>query len=411
MKTKIFVLSLLFIAFTACSDDDQNATENSVELSQEQIPGAITTYVETNFATHSIEQVFKESNANQIEYAVFLSQNVQLEFNEALEITQIDAQSALPNAVIPQSILDYVAANYPNQVITDWELEATHQEVELDNGLELEFDLDGNFLGIDQDQDDMEDENEEVLADAEIPSEILDFINTHFASSTIIKAVKETEDNQITYEIYLSGNVQLEFNQALEITQIDALTALPNSVLPQSILDYVAANYPDQAIIGWELEANYQEIELANGLELEFDLNGNFIGVDEDEDESEDENEEVLEENEIPSEILDFINTHFASSTLIKAIKETEDNQITYEIYLSGNVQLEFNQALEVVEIDSLTALPNSVLPQNIVDYVAANYPNQTIVGWELEANQQKVELSNETDLIFDLNANFIGVD
>ncbi len=281
MKIKIFVLSILLVAFTACSnDDDQVGAENSIELSQEQIPAAINTYVSSNFATHSIEKVFKETNANKIEYAVYLSQNVQLEFNEAFEITQIDAQSALPNSVIPQSILDYVATNYPNQVITDWELEATHQEVELDNGLELEFDLNGNFIGIDEDQDDTEDENEEVLAEAEIPSEIINFINTHFGNSTIVKAVKETEDNQITYEVYLSGNVQLEFNEAFETIEIDAVTALPNSVIPQSILDYVAANYPNQVIIGWELENNQQKVELNNETDLIFDLNGNFIGIE-----------------------------------------------------------------------------------------------------------------------------------
>jgi len=55
----------------------------------------------------------------------------------------------LPNSVIPEKILQYVTVNYPTNFITDWKLDGKNQEVQLDNGLNLEFNIKGDFLRID----------------------------------------------------------------------------------------------------------------------------------------------------------------------------------------------------------------------------------------------------------------------
>ena len=43
----------------------------------------------------------------------------------------------------------YIKANYPNNFITKWDLDRTHQSVELNNGIEIEFTLKGKYLRID----------------------------------------------------------------------------------------------------------------------------------------------------------------------------------------------------------------------------------------------------------------------
>ncbi len=121
-----------------------------------------------------------------------------------------------------------------------------------------------------------------ILTDSEIPSEIKAYISTYFPENTIIRAEKDNDFNDITYDIYLSGSFNLEFDFEFNIIEIDGVTELPNSVIPQPILDYVSQNYPNNFITDWELEYNHQQIELNNDIELEFELNGNFIRVDND---------------------------------------------------------------------------------------------------------------------------------
>lgn len=43
---------------------------------------------------------------------------------------------------------------------------------------------------------------------------------------------------------------------------------------------YISANYPNTSIEEIEQEGSSIEVELSNGVELYFDLNGNFLGTD-----------------------------------------------------------------------------------------------------------------------------------
>ncbi|MGB4204161.1 MAG: PepSY-like domain-containing protein [Bacteroidales bacterium] len=123
-------------------------------------------------------------------------------------------------------------------------------------------------------------EKETAINPDKLPKEILNYISTHFPDNPIKKAVVDKEWFKKTYEIMLYGNIELEFNRNKEIVDIEAESKLPDSVIPDLILQYVIENYPDNYIIKWELEYKSQEIKLNNGLELVFDMDGNFLRID-----------------------------------------------------------------------------------------------------------------------------------
>lgn len=121
-------------------------------------------------------------------------------------------------------------------------------------------------------------DDDEVVKDT--PQEIETFVNLYFPNNTILQITKESSGSSFTYDVKLSGNIDLEFNSNREVIDIDSNTKLPNSLIPEKIMTYVETNYPDNFIIGWELEMDHQQVELNNGLELEFTMNGEFIRVD-----------------------------------------------------------------------------------------------------------------------------------
>lgn len=141
IKTLGLSAAMLALVLTGCADD-KIVTEND-------LPEEISTYISNNFPDNEVAQVTVDQEAFSKKYAVILKDNIKLEFDSKNNITDIDANAALPDNVIPAEILAYVNANYPNNVITDWELEDKHQQVKLDNGLTLEFSLAGEFLRID----------------------------------------------------------------------------------------------------------------------------------------------------------------------------------------------------------------------------------------------------------------------
>lgn len=121
---------------------------------------------------------------------------------------------------------------------------------------------------------------EKTIASNELPREITAYIAKHFPSHTITKAEKERDGLSHTYEVELSGNIDLEFNRKKEIKEIDGESRLPNSVIPNKILQYVAQKYPNNYITDWKLDGKKQQAELNNGLELEFNRKGDFLRID-----------------------------------------------------------------------------------------------------------------------------------
>ena len=136
----IATLGLLLFA-TSCDEEK--------DLSENEIPNEITTYVTTHFPSNNIIRVTEDKDGTRKSYDVVLSGNIKLEFNRQREITDIDSSSRLPDSVIPQAIRDYVLENYTDNFITDWELEDNHQQVGLNNDIDLEFTMDCEFIRVD----------------------------------------------------------------------------------------------------------------------------------------------------------------------------------------------------------------------------------------------------------------------
>lgn len=123
-------------------------------------------------------------------------------------------------------------------------------------------------------------DKEKVIPKLDTPLEIQDYTETHFPSNAIIQTIEEKEGFKKSYDVLLEGNFSLEFDKKYNITEIDGVSALPNSVIPTQVLSYVNSNYPNEWITEWSLESNFQVVELNNHIELEFNMDGDFIRVD-----------------------------------------------------------------------------------------------------------------------------------
>lgn len=123
-------------------------------------------------------------------------------------------------------------------------------------------------------------DKETLVQDNDLSKEIRTFISTHFPSNRIIQSVKDRDGLELTYDILLDGNIKLEFNKKNQIIDIESREKLPDSVIPAKILDYVSANYSGNFITGWEIDGRNQQVKLNNGLELEFNMDGDFLRID-----------------------------------------------------------------------------------------------------------------------------------
>lgn len=141
------------------------------------------------------------------------------------------------SSTIQQKITAYINENHSGETITEVEIENQIIEVELSGNIELSFDLNGDFLATEAENDhDNDDDNDHDNDD------------------------NENDDNENEYSSLSSSNL----SQAVQ----------------KKIADYISANYPNDSVTEVEIENQKIEVELSSGIELIFDLNGNFLRLD-----------------------------------------------------------------------------------------------------------------------------------
>lgn len=123
-------------------------------------------------------------------------------------------------------------------------------------------------------------DDDEVVASTELPKSAQLFVETHFASSQITKVEKDKDNSEVDYDVTLNNGVKLSFDKNGNIEDIESLSKLPDTVIPEPLLEYVQTNHATLHIVEWEINAAEQEIKLSNGLELKFNLSGTFLRID-----------------------------------------------------------------------------------------------------------------------------------
>jgi len=221
---------------------------------------------------------------------------------ENLNAIAFSADAHIRTSTLSQRILDFITINYPGLTIIEAEIEDNNNfEITLSDHTELIFDSEGNFLG--EDRDDEDDFGDEDLEVSELPQNIIDFINKHFPGVSIDEAERENNGH---YEVELDNDVELIFDadgnflgvahDQNEDEDEQGETDINPNDLPQAIKDYISVNYPEDTIIEAEIEEDGSyEVTLDNGIELEFDEEGNFLSAEDgngdDDDDDQDEND------------------------------------------------------------------------------------------------------------------------
>lgn len=143
MKKVMFLFASLLLTMNACSSKPQVVTFN-------ELPAPAQQFITTYFAQSDIAWIQWERDGVSKEYEVRLNNGTWIEFYADGTLEKIDCKTnAVPAGIVPEMVMNYVSTNFPQAVIVKYHIDRRDQEVELNTGLELVFDLNGNFVKID----------------------------------------------------------------------------------------------------------------------------------------------------------------------------------------------------------------------------------------------------------------------
>jgi len=136
---------------------------------------------------------------------------------------------------VQKKITDYINENHSGKTITEVEIENQIIEIELSGNTELSFTLSGAYLSTEVDvEDDNDDDNDSDDYDS--------------------------DDDENEYSSLSSSSL--------------------SEAVQQKIEEYINDNYPNDTVTEVEIENQKIEVELSSDIELIFDLNGNFLRLD-----------------------------------------------------------------------------------------------------------------------------------
>lgn len=125
-------------------------------------------------------------------------------------------------------------------------------------------------------------DHEELVGSSELPATALKFINTYYPAAKVASIVKDKDDHLHEYEVTLSNVHKLTFDSKGEWQKVDAPMGqtIPSGFYPSAIDQYVLESAGALGINEISKEKYGFEVDLINGLELKFNLEGVFIGID-----------------------------------------------------------------------------------------------------------------------------------
>lgn len=118
--------------------------------------------------------------------------------------------------------------------------------------------------------------------DASLPEAAKLTIQKHFKADVSLVKIEKKFGSVHEYEVILTDGTEIQFDSKGNWDNVEtpANKAVPSSLIPKSISDYVAQNYKKAKIVGIDKERNGYDVELSNGVDMLFDKNGTFVKFD-----------------------------------------------------------------------------------------------------------------------------------
>lgn len=115
----------------------------------------------------------------------------------------------------------------------------------------------------------------------QLPQTAQQVIKKQFAGSKIALAKQETDMFGKSFDVIFTNGNKIEFDRNGNWTDIDCKhSAVPSALIPSQIRNYVNKSYNGQKVIQIERDRKTYEVKLSGGIELTFNKQFRLIDID-----------------------------------------------------------------------------------------------------------------------------------
>ncbi|MDO4790109.1 MAG: PepSY-like domain-containing protein [Porphyromonas sp.] len=261
---------------------NDNSSGTNPDHGQGDAGNTIEKFVETHFPTYKIVYIKTERKNGALQKKVYLKEgyfkSYKVVFDEQNNWIEVEGDDdyylPVPESVmrlVPAGISEYVKRNYPRTFVVELKKRAFGFEVELANDVEIRFDKNGSRIGAGNNpgNNNPDNGNDTPIADNGLPHAANDFLRAHFPNVRIREIEKKRPSNNPyakVYEVELVNGVEVDFNNSGEWVSVDGdERALPKSfvdTLPDGIRDYIKSRFARAYISAVDKRQNGYKVEI-----------------------------------------------------------------------------------------------------------------------------------------------------
>lgn len=116
---------------------------------------------------------------------------------------------------------------------------------------------------------------------------------------------------------------------------------------------------------------------------------------------------------DLPQKAQTSLTKNFKSQVSVIKLDKKLNHISEYEVVLNDGSEITFDNKgnWKEVEVNKTSNVPAAYIPSPIAKYVNQNYKHARIIGIEKDNKGYEVQLSNDQDLKFDRQGNFLRID
>ena len=120
-----------------------------------------------------------------------------------------------------------------------------------------------------------------IITFEELPAKAQEFVTTYFSAQSIRFVRMEIDVTKTEYTVRFANGMEIEFNSNGDWDEVESHSeCLPSGFLLEPILDFLNRNHPNACLHEIARSRHKIEVELASGLEIIFNKNGEFLRYD-----------------------------------------------------------------------------------------------------------------------------------
>ena len=108
----------------------------------------------------------------------------------------------------------------------------------------------------------------------QLPANAQNFVKSNFANDQIVYA----EQDRNSYKVELASGVEIDFDRKGNWTDVSSKMPLPTQFIPAAIMNAVQAKYPQVPVLEISKEYNSYKLKLGNNREVYVSNNGQITG-------------------------------------------------------------------------------------------------------------------------------------